>query len=179
MSPVVEALWLMFPVILAGALHMVVVRKDLLPSLRVPINTALFGANKTWRGFVVMPLACLLGVYASHAMQMLAGYEESSFRGANLLGLGLALGLGYCLGELPNSYMKRRLGIPPGQTLRAYRWLTLVSDHLDSLIGCLAVYMALVGTSPLVALWIVILGPVVHLLVNLLLYAADYRRHAL
>jgi hypothetical protein len=48
--------------------------------------------------------------------------------------LGGALGLGYCIAELPNSFVKRRLGIPPAHTSSRFQYLI---DQSDSVIGCL------------------------------------------
>jgi hypothetical protein len=175
--PVYQALWLMLPVVVAGALHMAVVKCDALPRLKVPIHAALFGANKTWRGFVVMPVACLVGLLVSHHAQGIV-LGMSLFDDVSLLGLGVLLGWGYCLGELPNSYVKRRLGIPPGKSVPSYRALTLFTDHLDSLLGCLAVYALLLDAPLAVFLWILLLGPLVHITVNLALYAAGLRREA-
>ena len=176
-APYVEACLLILPAVIGGAVHMAVVRLNLFRQLTVPINQALFGANKTWRGFVVMPLACTLGVMITALLER--GLDRHSVFGhTNLILVGVMLGLAYCLGELPNSYMKRRLGIPPGQSLPGYRFLTLLCDHLDSLVGCLFVYVLVLGTGPAAALWILVLGPLVHIVVNLMLYAAGLRREA-
>ena len=176
-SPILEACLLILPAVIGGGIHMAVVRLNLLSRWTVPVNRALFGANKTWRGFVVMPLACTLGVMATALLER-AWNRPSVFDHENLALVGILLGLAYCLGELPNSYLKRRLGIPPGQTLPGYRFLTLICDHLDSLLGCLVVYVLLLGTGPAAALWILVLGPLVHIAVNLGLYAAGLRREA-
>jgi len=47
--------------------------------------------------------------------------------------LGFILGLTYCLGELPNSFIKRKLGIASGASVQKNRWLQILADKLDSL----------------------------------------------
>jgi len=94
------ALFFAIPLIFAGIVHMVVVKLDLLSSLRVPIDERRFGANKTWRGVVVMTSATMSGV-------LLAGELEPSFAlrapllvsitEAPSLLLGAMLGLAYVL----------------------------------------------------------------------------------
>ena len=107
---------LLLPLLAAGVAHAVVLRQDLLRPLARPLCGRLFGANKTWRGVAVM-----LGVTAPVAL---------------LLGLppllGAALALGYSLGELPNSYVKRRLGIEPGARGRRVQY---IADQGDSALG--------------------------------------------
>jgi hypothetical protein len=62
---------------------------------------------------------------------------------------GAILGGGYVAGELPNSFVKRRLEIAPGAAapgkLRALFWIL---DQLDSLVGILA-FMSVVWVPPL------------------------------
>ncbi|MBC8145714.1 MAG: hypothetical protein H7X80_09010, partial [bacterium] len=83
---------LILPLIISNIIHMVVIKKGWLPSLAVPISTPLFGANKTWRGFIVLPI--LNGFMT--AMLSLGDPFASS------LLLGAALGFVYMLFELPN-----------------------------------------------------------------------------
>src|SRR3954464_8180587 len=46
--------WIFLPVLGMPVAHAPVLRFDLLPWLRRPISRRLFGANKTWRGALVM-----------------------------------------------------------------------------------------------------------------------------
>jgi CDP-diacylglycerol--serine O-phosphatidyltransferase len=179
-SHFLQAIWLILPIVIAGVLHMLAVRWNIFPVLKIPVNARLFGANKTLRGFVLMPVFCSMGVFISHSIQISLGYSSVFFTGwlANL-GLGLLLGLGYCLGELPNSWYKRRLGIPPGQSLPGRRVVSLITDHMDSLIGCLFVYGSFLVLTVMSCVFIIILGPVIHVLINLGLYAVGVRKEPL
>ena len=124
MTVVLQLLWLALPVIAAGLVHLAVMKLDLWPRLRrMPIDGGLtfrgkrlFGDNKTWRGAVVTIGTTMLaawGVEQVHAccwpLPTLVPFAED-----HPLLWGLLLGTGYILGELPNSFAKRQLGISPG-----------------------------------------------------------------
>lgn len=53
---------------------------------------------------------------------------------------GLLAGLGYILPELPNSWMKRKLGIPPGKLPVSNRAFFIFGDQIDSAIGVTLAY---------------------------------------
>src|SRR5205085_2257383 len=80
-------------------------------------GTRIFGEHKTLRGFVVMvPAAAVSFAVLAAAIGDLphAGLWPLTFAGYAWLG-GWA-GLGFMAGELPNSFVKRQLGIRPGQS---------------------------------------------------------------
>lgn len=124
-NPSLWMLWqLLLPVFIAGCVHMAVVTCNALPWLAVPLNARVFGRNKTWRGVVVVPLISTLVAPLSVANEV-----------GNPWLLGAATGLGYMLGELPNSALKRALGIAPGTLPARRKWLFLFLDQADSGIG--------------------------------------------
>lgn len=172
-SVIQDSVLLALPLIVSGSLHMVVVRRDLLPSLKIPLWRAGFGANKTLRGFVVMPVLTLLGLALT---RLVARPELFSFDAVNAWWLGTLLGLSYVLFELPNSFLKRRMGIPPGKQAERNRALFFLLDHLDSSTGCAIAY-ALLLRPPfpvLLAFWL--LAPGIHIAVNLMLFALRLRK---
>jgi CDP-archaeol synthase len=155
-----QALWLALPVILGGAIHIAVIKRGWLGALaRLPLDGGatfhgrrLLGAHKTLRGAVTMVGATTLFALA----QALLFHRFAWARAASLVDFdrvhpalwGVALGAGYVLGELPNSFVKRRLAVPPGErapgALGALFWLV---DQVDSLLGVLAC-MCLVWVPP-------------------------------
>ena len=123
----------------------------------------LFGANKTVRGFAVMvPAAAasfvLLSGLAPHSLGL---WDLPPFSFAVL---GASAGFGFMAGELPNSFVKRQLGIAPGTAARTSlgRAVQFVADRLDSGVGMLAAVSALAPTPW--QTWAVVLtfGPAVH-----------------
>src|SRR5690606_27440044 len=99
--------------------------------------------------------------------------------GTSPIFLGLALGLAYVAFELPNSYMKRRLGIAPGKLPERNRFVFALVDQSDSAIGCMLVYALFVAPPWPVLLLLAFLGPAVHLAANLGLYSLGLRKEPL
>jgi hypothetical protein len=172
MALLASALWLQIPIVFGGVVHMIAVRDNWLPALRRPVALSLFGANKTWRGMLLMPTLSAVGAlliwWPDHYWQQLGG--SSPFAGSSLWLAGAGAGLGYVLAELPNSWIKRRLGIAAGDTPERHRALFLAMDQLDSAIGAALAYLLLPGISLTLALCYVLTFPLVALLVKRLLF---------
>jgi CDP-diacylglycerol--serine O-phosphatidyltransferase len=176
-SSLVIALWLTLPLVVAGVIHMLAVRLDWLPRLKRPLSERLFGPNKTVRGFVVMPMATVAGVFVTRALELLLnGADADPARGVRPVLLGLVVGLGYMLAELPNSYVKRRLGIAPGELPETKRVLFAFVDQADSVVGCALAYELFVRLPAAVLAILVVLGPATHLVVNVGLYLVGLRK---
>jgi hypothetical protein len=160
------ALWIALPVIVAGALHIAAIRLNVFPALaRIPIDGGLtfrgrrvFGDNKTLRGIILMVSLTML---AATAQAWLAAHFDwarevtpRELAAAGPVKWGGLLGLGYVLGELPNSFLKRQIDIAPGApgagTLGPIFW---VVDQVDSLAGAL-IAMSLIWLPP----WPVVLA---------------------
>jgi CDP-diacylglycerol--serine O-phosphatidyltransferase len=175
----VTAIYLMLPVIFGGILHMVVVKAGWLSGLAQPIHLKSFGKNKTWRGMLVMPLATVLGVYVTRGLDGLGLFGSLAripYPEGSAWTLGTLLGLGYALSELPNSFIKRRLGIQEGKLPARNRfWFGLV-DQADCAIGCGLVFVLAMDVPLSVLAICVALGPAIHLVANVSLYAAGIRK---
>lgn len=170
-------LLLSIPLVVGGILHMVAVKVDILSYLKKPIRHSWFGANKTWRGFVVMPLATWPGVLLAKKIETVSDLSSPLLASESSLGLALALGVAYCLAELPNSFMKRRLGIKEGQTSEKHKWVFVTLDQADSALGCMLAYALLIDISAPIFFGTIILGTVIHLFFNLLLYSLKLRKN--
>jgi hypothetical protein len=176
------ALFLTLPLVVSGSFHMLVVRRDWLAGLARPISEVRFGRNKTIRGFVVMAFATVPGVLLARWLGDALGGDFATVLASppapSAPLLGVALGLAYAFAELPNSYLKRRLGIPPGKSPDHNRvWFTFL-DQADSAMGCALVYALLIDVSWLTLSLVVLAGPAVHLVANMSLYAVGLRREA-
>ena len=68
------------------------------------------------------------------------------------------------LGELPNSFIKRQLRIPPGSPAAGpvARPLFLVVDRLDSTLGVLAALMLSVPVPPAAIVYVLLVGVALH-----------------
>ena len=138
----VHILIFFIPLIVANVVHMLVVRFDLFSEIAKPISRTTFGSSKTWRGFIVLPL--LTGMF-SLLNNLLFGPLGIAYSYAFFVGLGL--GLAYMLFELPNSYMKRRLGIATGEKSQRYKVLQYFVDKVDSLVGVFLFYYLFMSIS--------------------------------
>jgi CDP-diacylglycerol--serine O-phosphatidyltransferase len=173
MRSITHALILSVPLVVSGGLHMMVVKFDWLRALKIPIHPRTLGANKTWRGVLVMAITVAVAVWLSSRIW------PDAFGSWNPFVLGAALGLAYAVAELPNSFVKRRLGIPPGKRpARNRAWFTL-ADQADSAIGCALVYAWALRLSATTLLLLVALGPAIHLGVNYSLYLLRLRKEPL
>lgn len=172
------ALYLNIPVIIGGVLHMIVVTKDMFPALKIPIHTGLFGANKTLRGFIVVPLFTMGGMALLYPIEWLqqATLGWSVLQAQNLMLLGLVCGLAYVIAELPNSFVKRRLGIGPGETPANMRWVFILMDQLDSIIGVALVYCIVLGYGFWMFLLLIGQAIFVALAVKRLLFMAKLKK---
>jgi hypothetical protein len=138
-----QVLYLFAPLLLSAALSGVVMRMNWLPALRKPLDAGktwrgkrLFGDSKTWRGVFVAVFGCSVG--AALQKHCLVAYTQSlallDYARLDVLAFGTAMGAGAMLGELPNSFVKRRLDIAPGRTTRGWRSaLFYVWDQVDLL----------------------------------------------
>ena len=174
------ALFLMAAFVMAGAAHVAWLRCRLSQALAIPIDGGLMwrgrrllGDNKTIRGLVGMVPATALSFVLLLAA---AGDPERaglwSLPPSGYAALGGWAGLGFMLGELPNSFVKRQLGIPPGGTAldrQAATWQFL-GDRLDSIAGTLAA-LALVVPVPLATSAILLVaGPALHLAFSTIMF---------
>ena len=140
-------MWLTAPILIAGLAHVAVITLDLVPQLTRPIDAGrrwrgrpLLGRNKTWRGFVVMPAASAITIATQ---QRLAARSPRLAAIAPLVRgapapwiVGAICGAAYVVAELPNSFVKRRLGIAPGTSAPRARTVQYIVDQLDSVVGC-------------------------------------------
>ena len=183
------------PVIVAAVLNMVWVTLPWAQRLRRPIDAGatlrdgrrVFGDNKTWKGLLGM---VVLGAVAGLVWgQVIRGtgvepynlfYARHDNTPAFSAFTGALQGLVYAVFELPNSFLKRRVGISPG-TRHGGPWTVLfvVLDQIDSVLGCALLVVAFAPVGWAFVLVTMLVGGATHLVLNLLLYAARLRKHPL
>jgi len=181
-DPFVCAIFLIVAFVFAGLLHSAWLRSSTSRRLAIPIDGGahfrgrrILGENKTIRGFVVLiPAASLMFVLLAGAARIVPDLASSLWP-LGLAGyatLGAWAALGFMLGELPNSFVKRQLDIPPGQAARGRipAVIGFVVDRLDSIVGMLAAVTFAVPTPWTTWLWVLILGPAIHWSFSVLLY---------
>lgn len=139
-----QALYLFAPLLVSVAISAVVHKYDLFRALAKPIDRGatlggrrVFGDGKTWRGVAIAVAGCVLTVLVQkYAIGARAGdLAVLDYERVNAWWLGSGLGAGAMAGELPNSFVKRRLGIARGGTAerRLARAVFWTWDQVDLL----------------------------------------------
>ena len=181
--PMGESL-LVFVLVLGSPLaHVLVLRYDLLRPLKRPIDGGatfrgrrVLGENKTWRGALMMAggvvvLTLLLSRWPTYWDALPAELTE-----AGPLAVGTLIGLAVVLGEFPNSFMKRQLGIAPGKQRRSPAGIALILWDQADFVPFVVLFLAPLWLMPLghaaVAFAVVAL---VHLAINVIGYAVGAR----
>jgi CDP-2,3-bis-(O-geranylgeranyl)-sn-glycerol synthase len=190
LDPLACALFLILAFVLAGVAHAAWLGSPASRRFAIPLDAGwtwrgkrILGANKTLRGFMVMIPAtagsfALLAWLASAHPALGSRLWPLEPRAYALL--GLAAGAGFMVGELPNSFLKRRLGIEPGSaaaTPLAKAFFSAV-DRVDSIVGMLLAVSLLVPTPWLTWLYLVLLGPGIHLGFSFLLFRSGVKQRA-
>lgn len=186
---------LLCPVI-AGIINSLWCKSGLMKALQVPMDGGrnfvdgrrIFGDNKTWKGFlgylvlntICMPLWGLIcgaaGIEGYNFFYSGSGCVANTL--PNNLLIGLLLGIGYGVFELPNSFLKRRLGIVPGKSLKgAAKAFFVFLDQADSVFGCVLVVCLYAPMTVGFYLCYVVVGAVTHIIINMLLYFCKLRKN--
>ena len=181
---ILELLFVASPVILAAIFHMIVVRYNWISETTYPLDHKLkfrahriFGENKTYRGVIVMILASIVFTYL-YAFLVSRSFSLSAL---NLLDFehyspiiyGIIYGLGYVVGELPNSFAKRQFGITEGKSTS---FIQRLIDQLDSVVMILLLLLAF-SDFTWKHFWSgIIFYGLLHLAINYLLFLLKLRK---
>ncbi len=157
----IHLLIVILPLILSNVLHMVVVKKNAMSILVIPIWKEGFGKNKTWRGLLFLPVCNAVFLFIIDRLFQLNVVEP--------IILGATLGLVYMLSELPNSFVKRRLGIKSGERSENYHFIVQLIDKMDSAIGVTLTYFILGYANIQTVLLLLVFASGTHILVSYIL----------
>ncbi len=133
-------LWLGVGLFIAGVLEAFLWKTSLFGIFNKPIQSELFGENKRWRGLLSLPLTTAIAVFFLQLIEANLGLFPQNFvlfSKFNYLEYGLLVGFVFNLSELPNSFVKRRLKIPPGDESSKLFYFV---DHMDSTYGVLLLW---------------------------------------
>ena len=187
-DPLHCALFLILAFVLAGILHSLWLHNRLSQALAIPLDGGrrfrgrpILGENKTLRGFVMIPAAALAFAAVAAMISLPQGMPPATLwqlTPTEYAALGAWAGFGFMAGELPNSFVKRQLGILPGQAPASglTRAICFTIDHLDSIVGMLAAVTMAVHTPWATWLWVLVLGPSIHLLFSWWLFRMGVKR---
>ena len=178
--------------ILAGVVNSIFCKLNIFKSLKKPLDfnkkikgKRIFGDNKTWKGllgyiFFNIIFMVLVGIiYKALNIEHLNFFyiNHKNTLAYNIL-VGALLGLFYALFELPNSFMKRRLDIKPGKTIKGpKKYFFIFLDQADSVFGVALVVWMFYPIGIKVYLLYILVGAVTHLVINMLLYLLHLRKN--
>ena len=179
--------------IISGIVNSIFCKTKYLKCLNKPIDFGknftdkkkIFGDHKTWKGlFGYIILNIIFSVIFGYIWNItnLEKYNFFYINHENTLLfnilIGFLLGLGYSLFELPNSFIKRRLDIKPGKTIKGFKKIFfIIFDQADSVFGVALVVWLFYPIGIWIYLFYILLGTVTHLLVNMLLYFLHLRKN--
>jgi CDP-2,3-bis-(O-geranylgeranyl)-sn-glycerol synthase len=122
----------------------------------------IFGANKTWRGFVAGVVIAIAVVWLQYFLSSVPFFQKLNllnYSKINLWLLGFLFGFGALFGDLIKSFLKRQFNLPPGAP-----WIPF--DQLDFVIGALIFVSFVFRPSWPIILAIVLITPLLHILTN-------------
>lgn len=178
MDNVIAAFFFMLPVILAGLVFIVVLKNKWLLFLKKPLDhglslgdSRLFGKNKTWLGVIMMSFGTVFfTLMLGHITKWIKPVPLYQTNATNLLTVWI-IGASYVVGELPNSFIKRRLHIAPGEKAPpgTSRLLFTFIDNVDSVIVVASMILIIYNVNLATYLVMLVLGSSIHAGTDLLM----------
>jgi len=182
-DPLAIALLIIAGFIGSGVIHVIWLRHPLSKRFQTPLDRGcnfrgrrIFGDNKTVRGLMAIIPATGVAFFGLAALRpnLPSWFSEGLWElpAGAYAGLGLLAGIGFMVGELPNSFVKRQLGIAPGGMPASFpsRVVTGLFDRIDSILGVLLVLALVVPVPWMTWFYVLLLGPGIHLLFSASLY---------
>jgi len=179
--------WVFLPVLGAALAHAPVLRFDLLKGLKRPIDCGatfrgrpLFGENKTWRGAVAMFGGALVATQLLWRWEWYRERLPKELQGTRPGAVGALLGASVVVGELPNSFVKRQLEIPPGQRLHSPAGVAIsLFDQADFVLTSWLVLRPVYRMSLRETMDVSLTVAAIHMPINVLGYALGARTSAI
>lgn len=179
--------------IVAGLINSIFCKLGILKSLKKPLDfnkklkdgKRIFGDNKTWKGLIGYIIFNIIFSIIFGFIWKLANIENLNYFYINHSNtiiynilIGFLLGLFYALFELPNSFIKRRLGIEEGKTTKGLlKVFFIFLDQADSIFGLALVVWMFYPIGIINYLLFILVGAVTHILLNMLLYFLHIRKN--
>jgi hypothetical protein len=179
--------------IFVGIIQVYWLRSELFKKYRWPLDCGLkfrsrriWGENKTVGGILILwPLtfiSLILGLLLLNLINFspVLNTNNSVILITDYLLIGFVISSGYICGELINSFIKRQLGIPAGQLIknRNLQTFQIIFDQVDSVIFSLISFSMIVKINLTFTLIIITIGPLVHMLFNVLLHKIGLKAEA-
>ena len=185
----------LMPTIIAGILNMLWCKLKIFKVLNKPIDCnidffdgkRLFGDNKTWKGFIGYIFFNIFAAVIWGTICKMFSFEKLNYfylyNDNNILFnvyIGSLLGFAYSVFELPNSFIKRRVGVLPGKTNQGLtKIFFVIFDQADSIVGCVLVVNLFYKLNNNLLILYILLGTFTHIVINVLLFFMKLRKNPL
>ncbi len=192
LNAIIFSFILLVPFYVAGTIRTMALNTSLISILDYPIdfgfnwhdNKRIFGANKTWRGafFIILTIFVSFSSYVWLVIPYFKANRINLFgleylNNKNVVLMSFFLGLSYVFAELPNSFVKRRFDITPGQTSHnSKRILFILLDQLDSVLCMVFIAYLFLELDWRTVIFIIIIGSIGHRFLNTVLWLLNIRR---
>ncbi len=155
------ALWFIFPAYCANAVPVIFGGHHPIDFGKSFVDgKPILGSHKTLRGFFSgLLVGTLVGFLQTILSQQLLIQYDIQFQ--YTVSLGFVISLGALIGDIFESFIKRRLNRPPGSSLP-------IGDQLDFIAGALLFSLSVSPPSVITILIILIITPPIHFLTNAL-----------
>jgi CDP-2,3-bis-(O-geranylgeranyl)-sn-glycerol synthase len=179
---------LMLTFLLAGPVHVAWMRLPLSRRFAQPLDGGarfrgrrLFGANKTLRGFMALvpTVGALFGLIGL-GREVLPTWLTSGtweFDPWTYAAIGAWVAMGFMAGELPNSFLKRQMDVPPGGVPQnpVLRVCCGLLDRVDSLLGALLCLGVVAPLPPMTWVYVLLAFPPLHFGFSAALYGCGVK----
>ena len=170
-----KCFYFMLPVYFANMAPVMI--KGSFKELKVPVDfdtrldgQTIFGRHKTFRGLIFGVVFAIIIAFIQYMLYDIEFFKLISFIDySNWLLVGLLLGSGAVIGDLVESFFKRRLKVKPGKPLIPW-------DQLDFVIGSLIFIYPVYRISLAQTATILILSFVLHVTINHTAYYLKIRK---
>jgi CDP-2,3-bis-(O-geranylgeranyl)-sn-glycerol synthase len=165
-------LFVFLPAFVANAAPVVAKNLPGLQSLNRPIYATYMGKNKTWRGFLSGLIAAVATAMLLHTIGSLpyVGFVALHHYSLAVSAFaGFLLGCGAIGGDMAESWVKRRLGIKPGNALPYW-------DGVDYVLGAILLLSPLYRPSLAGFVALLLIGPLASLIANTVAYSVGWKQ---
>ena len=134
----------------------------------------IFGNNKTVRGLIFGVLFSVVITFIQFVLYRFIPFRAISFfdYSSTWLYAGLLMGFGVMIGDLVNSFAKRRLGLKPGKQFIPF-------DQINGLVGGLVFILPVYVPSLQVIITLFSMVFILHIAINLFGYAIGLKKNKL
>jgi len=161
---VVSSLYFILPVYFANMCPVLFAKAGF--PLGVPVSERWFGKNKTWRGLYAGFFGALLIIALQRYLQNIGlfdSYRIIDYMEVNLFLYSFLFGVGSVMGDLIESFFKRRLKIAPGRPFFPF-------DQIDFVLGAYIFLLPVYILDGRVLVVLLLITPLLHFLTNVIAY---------